>query len=210
MTPSVTYRLRVDGALAAIGAREAGLPSGRRRRTAVIEKPIAAKPSPFANPVASWISWSPQLRSVLRIVTAFLFIQHGTMKLFAFPMGIPPDGSTVPLFSQAGLAGALETFGGLLLLLGLFTRPIAFIVSGEMAVAYFMVSAPLDFWPIVNNGVTPVLFCFIWLYFSAAGAGPWSLDALREAAPAATERPEARLPMPRRRGVSIVKEEMGD
>ncbi len=176
----------------------------------MIEKPIAAKPSPFANLVAGWVSWSPQLRSVLRIVTAFLFIQHGTLKLFAFPIGIPPDGGTVPLFSQVGLAGALETFGGALLLLGLFTRPVAFIVSGEMAVAYFMVSAPIDFWPIVNGGITPILFSFIWLYFSAAGAGPWSLDALREAAPAADARPEAGIPMPRRRGASIVKEEMGD
>lgn len=177
----------------------------------MIEKPIAgAKPSPFANLVASWASWSPQLRSVLRIVTAFLFIQHGTMKLFAFPMGIPPDGSTVPLVSQAGLAGILETFGGLLLLLGLFTRPVAFVLSGEMAVAYFLAAAPLGFWPIMNNGVTPALFCFIWLYFSAAGAGPWSLDALREAAPAAVDRDEAGIAMPRRRGASIMKEEMGD
>jgi putative oxidoreductase len=177
----------------------------------VIEKSIAgAKPSPFANLVASWAPWSPQLRSVLRIVTAFLFIQHGTLKLFAFPIGIPPDGGTVPLFSQVGLASVLEIFGGALLLLGLFTRPVAFIVSGEMAVAYFMVSAPIDFWPIVNNGVTPILFCFIWLYFSAAGAGPWSLDALREAAPAAVNRPEAGIAMPRWRGASIVKEEMGD
>jgi putative oxidoreductase len=130
--------------------------------------------------VAEWSSWSPQLRSVLRIVAAFLFIQHGTMKLFAFPVGIPPDGSTVPLFSQAGLAGVLETVGGLLLLLGLFTRPVAFVLSGEMAVAYFLVAAPLGFWPIMNNGVTPSLFCFIWLYVSAAGPGPWSLDALRQ------------------------------
>jgi putative oxidoreductase len=176
----------------------------------VIEKPIAtAKPSPFANLVAGWALGSPQLRSVLRIVTAFMFIQFGTMKLFAFPIGIPPEGGTVPLFSQAGLAGVLETFGGALLLLGLFTRPVAFVLSGEMAVAYFLVSAPLSFWPIVNGGITPVLFCFLWLYLSAAGAGPWSLDALREAAPSVDGRSEAGIPIPRQRGASIVKEEMG-
>ncbi len=101
------------------------------------------------------------------------------MKLFALPMGMPPDGSTAPLFSQMGLAGVLETFGGALLLLGLFTRPVAFVLAGEMAVAYFQVSAPLGFWQIMNGGVTTVLYCFLWLYLSAAGAGPWSLDALR-------------------------------
>ena len=174
----------------------------------MIEKPTAAKPSPFANLVADWASWNPQLRSVLRIVAAFMFIQFGTMKLFAFPIGIPPEGGTVPLISQAGMAGVLETFGGALLLLGLFTRPVAFILAGEMAVAYFLASAPLGFWPIVNGGVTPALFSFLWLYLSAAGAGPWSLDALREAAPAADERPEAGIAMPRRRGASIVKEAM--
>ncbi len=99
-------------------------------------------------------------------------------------MGMPPDGSTAPLFSQMGLAGVLETFGGALLLLGLFTRPVAFVVAGEMAVAYFQVSAPLSFWPIVNGGVATVLFCFLWLYLSAAGAGPWSLDAWRAGSPA--------------------------
>jgi len=94
-------------------------------------------------------------------------------------MGVPPQGGTVPLLSEFGLAGILETFGGALLLLGLFTRPVAFLLSGEMAVAYFQVFASVSFWPIVNNGITPVLYCFVWLYFSAAGAGPWSLDAKR-------------------------------
>src|SRR2546426_12845193 len=102
-----------------------------------------------------------------------------SMKLFAFPMGVPPNGGTVPLLSEFGLAGILETFGGALLLVGLFTRPVAFLLSGEMAVAYFQVFAAVSFWPIVNNGITPVLYCFVWLYFSAAGAGPWSLDAKR-------------------------------
>ena len=131
------------------------------------------------NLITKWPSWAPQLLSVLRIVAAFMFILPGTMKLFAFPIGMPPDGSTAQLISQVGLGGILETFGGALLLLGLFTRPVAFILSGEMAVAYFQFHAPQGFWPIVNNGVNAALYCFVWLYFSAAGAGPWSLDAKR-------------------------------
>jgi len=131
------------------------------------------------NIVAKWPTLAPQLRSLLRIVAAFIFLQAGTMKLFAFPVGVPPNGGTVPLLSEVGLAGILETFGGALLLVGLFTRPVAFLLSGEMAVAYFQVFASVSFWPIVNNGITPVLYCFVWLYFSAAGAGPWSLDAKR-------------------------------
>jgi putative oxidoreductase len=132
-----------------------------------------------SNLVAKWSAWAPRLQSVLRIVAAFVFMQSGTMKLFAFPMGIPPNGGTVPLLSQMGLGGALEVFGGALLLLGLFTRPVAFLLAGEMAVAYFQFHFPRNFWPVVNQGVPAVLFCFIWLYFSAAGAGPWSLDAKR-------------------------------
>jgi len=130
------------------------------------------------NLITKWPSWAPQLLSVLRIVAAFMFILPGTMKLFAFPIGMP-DGSTAQLISQVGIGGILETFGGALLLLGLFTRPVAFILSGEMAVAYFQFHAPQSFWSIVNNGVNAALYCFVWLYFSAAGAGPWSLDAKR-------------------------------
>ena len=126
-----------------------------------------------------WSAWAPRLHSVLRIVAAFTFIQAGTMKLFAFPMGMPPNGGTATLLSQVGLAGILETFGGALLLVGLFTRPVAFLVAGEMAVAYFQFHAPQSFWPIVNGGQAAVLYCFVWLYLSATGAGPWSLDALR-------------------------------
>jgi putative oxidoreductase len=129
--------------------------------------------------VARWASWGPYLHSVLRIVAAFMFVQFGTMKLFAFPIGMPPDGGTAPLLSQMGLAGILETFGGTLLMLGLFTRPVAFILSGQMAVAYFQVFAPQSFWVAANDGVAPALYCFVWLFFSAAGAGPWSLDARR-------------------------------
>lgn len=125
-----------------------------------------------------WTTWAPFLRSVLRVVAAFLFIQFGTTKLFAFPAAIMPGGGTAPLASLAGVAGVLETFGGALLLVGLFTRPIAFLVSGEMAFAYFIGHAPQGFWPVLNQGHPAVLFCFIWLYLSAAGPGPLSVDAL--------------------------------
>lgn len=128
-----------------------------------------------------WQAWAPQMHALLRIAAASLFIQPGAMKLFAFPVGMPPDGATAPLFSQIGIGGALEVFGGFLLLIGLFTRPVAFILAGEMAVAYFQFHFPQSFWIVVNNGVAAALFCFVWLYFSAAGAGPWSLDAWRGA-----------------------------
>jgi putative oxidoreductase len=121
--------------------------------------------------------WAPYLQSVLRIVVAFLFIAHGTQKFFGVP-GVDAR-ATVPLLSQLGLASILEMVGGSLLLLGLFTRPIAFVLAGEMAVAYFTAHAPRGFWPLVNRGEPAVLFCFTWLYFAAVGAGPWSLDALR-------------------------------
>ena len=126
-----------------------------------------------------WSAMGPYLLSVLRIVAAFMFILAGAMKLFAFPVGMPPNGGTVPLISQLGFGACLEVFGGGLILFGLFTRPAAFILAGEMAVAYFQFHFPQGFWPTLNGGVTAVLYCFIWLYFSAAGAGPWSLDAIR-------------------------------
>jgi putative oxidoreductase len=131
------------------------------------------------NIAGRWVSWAPQLLSVLRIVAAFIFMTSGSMKLFAFPAGIPPDGGTVPLWSQVWIGALLEVVGGGLLLVGLFTRPVAFILSGEMAVAYFQFHSPQSFWPTINQGVAAVLFCFLWLYYSAAGAGPWSLDAWR-------------------------------
>jgi putative oxidoreductase len=129
------------------------------------------------NIVSRWISWAPYFQSILRIVAAFVFIIAGTIKLFAFPVGIPPNGGTVELISQMGLGGILETFGGVLILIGLYTRPVAFILSGEMAVAYFQFHAPMGLWPNLNNGLPAVLYCFLWLYFSAAGAGPWSFDS---------------------------------
>jgi putative oxidoreductase len=120
--------------------------------------------------------WKMPLVSVLRIVAGFLFIAHGTQKLFGIP--VAPPGGTVPLQSLLGAAGMIELVGGGLLLLGLLTRPAAFLLSGEMAVAYFMQHAPRGFWPIANQGELAVLYCFLFLFFVAAGPGPWSLDAL--------------------------------
>lgn len=124
-------------------------------------------------------SWSPWLLSLLRIVVAFLFIAHGTQKLFGMPV-IDPR-TPVALMSLAGLAGVLEVFGGGLMLIGLYARPVAFILSGEMAFAYFISHAPRNFWPGLNGGEPAVLFCFIFLYLAAAGPGPWSVDAARRA-----------------------------
>jgi putative oxidoreductase len=132
-----------------------------------------------SNIVSKWISMGPRIQGVLRIVAAIMFMLAGSMLLFAFPAGVPPNGGTVPLLSQAGIGGMLELFGGALLLVGLFTRPVAFLLSGEMAVAYFQFHFPQNEWPVLSGGVPAVLYCFIWLYFSAAGAGPWSLDAIR-------------------------------
>jgi putative oxidoreductase len=129
-----------------------------------------------------WRSWAPYLLSILRIMAAFLFMQFGTAKLFGFPAPIMPGGGTAPLGSLAGVAGTFETVGGFLLLIGLFTRPVAFILSGEMAFAYFMGHAPQGFWPVLNQGHPAVQFCFLFLYLSAAGGGPWSLDAARQRA----------------------------
>lgn len=131
-----------------------------------------------AHVVRRWSALGPYLQSLLRIVAAFMFMQAGTMKWFGWPMAMPGGGHPSPL-SQVGIGGILELVGGLLLLIGLFTRPVAFILSGEMAVAYFQFHHPNGFWPIVNQGQPAVLYCFIWLFFSAAGPGPWSVDALR-------------------------------
>jgi putative oxidoreductase len=120
--------------------------------------------------------WAPRLLSVLRIVTGFLFIAHGTQKMLGFPAG--PEMRQPELMSLPGLAGVLELFGGALILVGLFTRPVAFVLSGLMAFAYFMAHAPQGFWPILNRGELAVLYCFVFLYLSAAGGGEWSLDRL--------------------------------
>jgi putative oxidoreductase len=120
--------------------------------------------------------WSERALSVLRIITALLFIQHGLAKLSGFPHVASFD--NLQLFSLLGLAGVIEIVGSLLLLVGLFTRPAAFIMSGEMAIAYFMAHAPRSFFPILNQGELAVLYCFLFLFFAVSGGGSWSLDKL--------------------------------
>jgi putative oxidoreductase len=129
-------------------------------------------------------SWQPYVRSVLRIIVGFTFSLHGLQKLFGMFGGMGGTGAKAALFSLPWVAAVLETFGGLLIILGLFTSPVAFILSGEMAVGYFMMHFPKGFWPIQNGGELAVLYCFIFLYLFTAGAGPWSLDqALRKKTP---------------------------
>ena len=131
--------------------------------------------------------WAPRLLSVVRIVFAFTFVVHGTQKLFGYPGNGQPF--VHDWFTLFGWAGMIETVGGTLLLLGLFTRPVAFLASGEMAVAYFTQHAPHGFWPLLNRGELPVHYSFFWLYIALMGGGAWSLDALirrrREQPPAA-------------------------
>ncbi len=114
-------------------------------------------------------------------MAAFLFFQFGSAKWFAFPGAIMPGGGTAHFASLVWFAAVLEVVGGGLLLLGLFTRPVAFILAGEMAVAYFYGHASHGFWPVINQGTPAILFCFVFLYLWAAGGGPWSLDAKRGA-----------------------------
>ena len=121
--------------------------------------------------------WAPRLLGVLRIVAAILFIEHGTQKLFGFP---PTERPMPELFTLMWFAGVLEVGGGLLLLLGLFTRPVAFILSGQMAFAYWMAHAPQSPYPAINGGDAAILFCFLFLYLAAAGPGSYSVDGARE------------------------------
>lgn len=158
----------------------AGMEEGWTQSLVRLEEFIAKETKNVSNRInfsKVWSGWSSYLQSVLRIVAAFMFMLAGTVNLFAFPAGTPPQGGTVHLISQLGFGSILEIFGGGLLLLGLFTRPIAFLLAGEMAVAYFQFHFPGSVWPVINGGVPAVIYCFVWLYFSAAGAGPWSLDA---------------------------------
>src|SRR4051812_28386007 len=121
--------------------------------------------------------WPSRMRAILRIVTGAVFITTGTMKLFNYPP-MPPGVPPLELMSQTGVGGLLEVVGGTLFLIGLFTRPVAFVLAGEMAVAYFQFHFPQSFFPTVNQGIPAVLDCFIFLYFVAAGAGDWSVDAM--------------------------------
>lgn len=122
--------------------------------------------------------WAPRVLSILRIVAALLFMEHGTQKLLGFP---PSPNPGPALFSISGIAGLLELIGGALLAVGLFTRPVAFILSGEMAFAYWIAHAPRSFFPILNGGDAAILYCFIFLYLAFAGGGPWSMDETRKA-----------------------------
>ena len=133
----------------------------------------------MAGITSRWRSWAPEFLGLLRVAAGFLFIQYGSTKLFAIPGPLMPDGSTVAPLSLAGIAGILELAGGVLILLGLFTRPAAFILSGEMAVAYWQAHAPKGAWPVLNHGAPAFIFCFVFLYLSAAGGGRWSLDHAR-------------------------------
>ena len=120
--------------------------------------------------------FTPTLHALLRIVAGVLFFQHGLPKLFG---GFGTDRAPVELMSQMGLAGVIEVFGGAAIALGFLTGPIAFIASGEMAAAYFLAHAPRGFWPVANGGELAALYCFVFLYFAATGAGKWSIDAMR-------------------------------
>lgn len=121
--------------------------------------------------------WAPHALAALRIVAGVLFLAHGVVKLFGFPEGAQPG--QVELMSLFGVGAVLELVGGALLVLGLFTRPTAFVLSGEMAVAYWMFHAPKSLYPAVNGGDAAILFCFIFLYIACAGPGSWSLDSRR-------------------------------
>ena len=117
--------------------------------------------------------WAPRALAVLRIVAALIFMEHGTQKLLGFP---PLDRAAPELLSLSGVAGVLELVGGALLVLGLFTRPVAFVLSGEMAFAYWIAHAPQSFFPVLNDGDAAILYCFVFLYLAFAGGGAWSLD----------------------------------
>jgi putative oxidoreductase len=122
--------------------------------------------------------WQPRLLSLLRVMTALLLLQHGTAKLFGFPHVAMFDG--LKLFSLLGVSGILEFLGGLLLLVGLFTRPVAFVLSGFTAAAYFIAHAQKSFFPILNGGELAVLYCFVLLYLAVSGGGGWSVDRIKE------------------------------
>lgn len=128
--------------------------------------------------------WAPRLLSVLRIVAALLFLEHGMQKLLGWPP-LPAGRGMPDAFTLLWFAAVIEIVGGVLLALGLFTRPVAFVLSGQMAFAYFIGHAPRGWVPVVNGGELAILYCFLFLYLAAAGGGPWSLDAARRDRPLA-------------------------
>ena len=145
----------------------------------------------------TWLSrWQDQLHALLRIIAGLLFLEHGTAKLFAFP--VPQMGVPDPLPTMLVVAAVIELVLGVLIVLGLFTRLAAFVAAGEMAVAYFIAHFPRGFWPVANMGDAAILFCFVFLYIAAAGPGAWSVDGARarsgRPAPASkTIQPEEKL-----------------
>jgi putative oxidoreductase len=145
-----------------------------------MKRPEAAEASAAPNPFATSLTitfdrWlQPYVLTLLRIMTGLLFLEHGMAKVFGFP----PHGH-IPVFPELEwFAGRVELIGGTLIALGLFTRAAAFLTSGEMAIGYFLDHAPRSFFPLLNGGDSPILYCFVFLYFVAAGAGPWSVDGL--------------------------------
>ncbi len=132
------------------------------------------------NSEAISLTWAPRVLSILRVVAGLEFLQHGTAKYLKFPI-VPMYANFQPM-SAGGVAGVFELFGSILLILGLFARPAAFLMSGVMAVGYFLVHFPRGFYPILNGGELAVLYCFVFLYLAVAGPGPWSIDAMRHKA----------------------------
>ena len=130
-------------------------------------------------PGGALATFGPATHAVLRIGAGLLFMQHGAQKLFGMFGGMGPNGGTVELMSQMGLAGVLEFFGGLLVVLGLLTRPVALLLAIEMLVAFFQAHFPRGGVPLENGGEVPLLYMFVWLFFAGNGAGPWSIDAAR-------------------------------
>src|SRR6516225_4831849 len=134
------------------------------------------------------LNWEPRMLSILRIIVGLLYMQHGLAKILDFPHQ-PTHAPYALLTLNPGLQGLLELVGGLLLALGLFTRSVAFVLAGNMAVAYFMAHGPRSFFPLLNGGELAIVYCFVFLYFSVAGGGEWSLDRLRASASASALSP---------------------
>ncbi|HWP34420.1 MAG TPA: DoxX family protein, partial [Thermodesulfobacteriota bacterium] len=157
-----------------------------RRRVRASARPSFRRARERSRSPRSLARLGPRFLGILRIAAAWVFVQIGTAQLFAYPAAVLPGDGTAGIRSLRGVAGILETVGGVLLLVGLFARPVAFLLSGQMAVAYFIGHAPQGFGPVLNQGIPAVLFCFVfcfvWLYLSAAGPRPWSLDTRRRAA----------------------------